>query len=158
VLNRTSERQRGRRCVVTCAVVNHRAGRWLPSSIILSVQRVPELPHSPACASRHREDDLATHVPAVLSRWTPRAVPRRRGRRRRRRRPARARTPIKPSPCSTGSAPSSRRKSWLWALAVPMTRAPRLRAIWTASDPTPPAAAWISTVSPAVTCSDRVRV
>ena len=38
----------------------------------------------------------------------------------------------------------------LW-LAVPITLAPQASAIWTAKLPTPPAAAWISTESPAAT-------
>src|SRR4051812_35247244 len=51
---------------------------------------------------------------------------------------------------STAScAPSSRTRSSSPAAAVPTTCAPRVRASWTASPPTAPAAPWISTRSPA---------
>ena len=42
----------------------------------------------------------------------------------------------------------SRSQSWLGALASPMTLAPVRRASWTASEPTPPAAADTTIVSP----------
>jgi hypothetical protein len=64
-----------------------------------------------------------------------------------------------PSPYVVGSAPRERRKSWLRSLAVPMTAAPRATASWMATVPTPPAAPWISTMSPGRTLSrSRTRV
>ena len=53
-----------------------------------------------------------------------------------------------PSPYATGSAPSSRSRSWLRSPAVAITRAPRSRASCTAYRPTPPDAPCTSTVSP----------
>ena len=53
----------------------------------------------------------------------------------------------------TSSAPRPRTKSCLGALAVPITWAPRALAICTATWPTPPAAAWMRTRSPAPTCA-----
>ena len=48
-------------------------------------------------------------------------------------------------------------KSCLGLEAVPITCAPRARAIWTANDPTPPAAPLTSTVSPARTAVASIR-
>src|SRR5690606_28955765 len=56
-----------------------------------------------------------------------------------------------PSPYATGTAPSDLRYSWLRGLAVPTTRAPRATAICTRNEPTPPAAACTSSVSPDAT-------
>jgi hypothetical protein len=53
----------------------------------------------------------------------------------------------------TGSAPSERRYSWLAGLAVPMTRAPRTTASWTAALPTLPEAPLMSSVLPPPTAS-----
>ena len=56
-----------------------------------------------------------------------------------------------PAPYETGSAPNSRSSSCPLWLAVPITRAPAAIASCTAIRPTPPAAPWIRTVSPAPT-------
>src|SRR5438045_2269149 len=56
-----------------------------------------------------------------------------------------------PSPYVVGSAPSERRYSWLLGLAVPITRAPRERAICTAALPTAPAAPLTTIVVPELT-------
>src|SRR5689334_4715688 len=53
-----------------------------------------------------------------------------------------------PSPYSTGTTPWPRNQSWFRSLASPITVAPRRRASWTASEPTPPAAPETTTVSP----------
>ena len=58
---------------------------------------------------------------------------------------------IRPDPYSTGMAPSWRRKSCRAGRAVATTVAPRSTASCTAMTPTPPAAPWISTVSPTLT-------
>jgi hypothetical protein len=52
---------------------------------------------------------------------------------------------------ATSTAPAARTRSHLLALAVPYTSAPSQRATCTAAVPTPPAAAWISTLSPGPT-------
>src|SRR5437667_5672892 len=55
-----------------------------------------------------------------------------------------------PSPYATGITPWLFSHSWLFSLARPMTVAPVRRASWTASEPTPPAAPEMTTVSPSL--------
>src|SRR5215468_4308025 len=53
-----------------------------------------------------------------------------------------------PGPYATGTTPRSANQWWFRLLASPITVAPRRRASCTASDPTPPAAPEMTTVSP----------
>src|SRR5712664_3535694 len=55
-----------------------------------------------------------------------------------------------PSPYATGTTPWLFSHSWLLSPARPMTVAPVRRASWTASEPTPPAAPEMTTVSPSL--------
>src|ERR1700757_4740995 len=55
-----------------------------------------------------------------------------------------------PSPYATGITPWLFSHWWLLSLARPMTVAPVRRASWTASEPTPPAAPEMTTVSPSL--------
>jgi hypothetical protein len=55
------------------------------------------------------------------------------------------------SPYTTGSAHNDSMNAWLAGEPVPITRAPRATAIWTARCPTPPAAPCTRTVSPTAT-------
>ena len=59
----------------------------------------------------------------------------------------------RPSPYTTGVAPSDAKSAWLAALPVAITRAPRKRANCTATLPTTPAPPWTSSISPRCTAS-----
>src|SRR5690349_10607134 len=55
---------------------------------------------------------------------------------------------VTPAPCATGITPCPASHSWLSRPATPITVAPADFASWTAIEPTPPAAADTTTVSP----------